>query len=203
MKKFMVAFISILLFSNVLFSQENEKCGQNSYKHAKIYLSWGEVLTVKNLSIADSLIHFRFGSTNEVKTLRIASIKNFQVARSNYLPLGLFLGGALAFGTCMIINATGDVTTHSTYTTTYSYDESGHQSSSTSEPEIEVEKTLSTSSIAIISAAAALVGGFIGYSIHAEWETIYPEVKTSNVTLSLSLSHYSPATPCLALQLKL
>jgi len=201
MKKMIIAVLSILFITNVLFPQENEKNGQNSYKHAKVYLLLGEVLKVENLTMTDSLMHFRHGSAYELRTLALANVDYIQVPTKYYLPLGVLLGSAFAFAVCEVINSAGDVTTHSTYTTTYSYDENGYQSSSTSEPQTEVEKTLSTGKILLITAGGALVCGLIGYSIHGGWQTIYSGAKTGQVTLGLSLACNSTATPCLGLQL--
>lgn len=94
-----------------------------------------------------------------------------QVAKGKHTILGGFLGGVIALGAALIINETGDVTTHSTSTTTYTYDEYGRHSS-TSPAKTEIERTLSNGNIFTMVAAGALIGGMIGHANISGWQEL-------------------------------
>jgi len=86
-------------------------------------------------------------------------------------------------------------------TTTYSYDEYGHQSSSTSQPRTEVEGATSTATKIATVAAGATAGGLVGSTIKKGWQKIYPsEEANDKASAGLSLSDNSSGTLVLAIQ---
>ncbi len=169
MKKLINVLIAILIFATMSVGQENEQNKKTIYKNAKVHLKSGKVLKCKKLTVHDSTITFSVNdSTHEVLKRDVTSIK---VSKGNHSVLGGIAGGALAFAVTILINETGDVTTHTTQTTTYSY-ESGQQHASTSAPVTEVEKTLSGGQILSIVAGGALFGAIIGYLNKADWQKL-------------------------------
>lgn len=186
MSNYIIIAFFILTFFNLCFAQDIKKQESSIYKNAKIHLKSGELLQCKNLMVIDSTLIVTLSKSNSRQEILLKDVNYIQVAKGKHTILGGFLGGAVALGAALIINETGDVTTHSTSTTTYTYDEYGRHSS-TSPTKTEIERTLSNGNILTMVAAGALIGGIIGHTKISGWKEL--DVNGVDSSGEISIDH--------------